>query len=181
MTGRPMSANEFADLSRVNDRGGGAQTGRVATAATSPTRAVPRSSSSLRSSSQEQRAELDAYRLKLLADKKLERRLLEEAERRGRAREAEVAMAPFHPYNKRVVVEREEGGLMICCICLDRPMAMAVLPCRHPVFCRECSDAWMRRPPDQSMCPICRGPVEEMVLVHIVNKDREQQSCFAPL
>ncbi|CAD5122097.1 DgyrCDS10547 [Dimorphilus gyrociliatus] len=46
-----------------------------------------------------------------------------------------------------------------CTICFDRKADTILLPCRHTGFCSECGKKL-------SICPICRGDIEERELLH---------------
>lgn len=45
---------------------------------------------------------------------------------------------------------RESGSGGECVICLERPLAAILLPCRHFCVCRECLE-------EIDQCPICRA------------------------
>ena len=54
----------------------------------------------------------------------------------------------------------EEGGDASCVVCLERPRAVVLLPCRHLSMCALCAAG-------VSTCPICRSAVEESMVVFV--------------
>jgi hypothetical protein len=50
-------------------------------------------------------------------------------------------------------------------VCWEAPPAVQLLPCKHTVLCRRCSDA-LRKQEGQE-CPMCRTPVRERVDVRV--------------
>ena len=55
---------------------------------------------------------------------------------------------------------QEGGDDASCVVCLARPRAVVLLPCRHLSLCEVCAAG-------VSMCPMCRGAVEETMLVFV--------------
>ena len=47
-----------------------------------------------------------------------------------------------------------------CVVCLARPRAVVLLPCRHLSLCALCAAG-------VSTCPMCRGAVEETMVVFV--------------
>ena len=47
-----------------------------------------------------------------------------------------------------------------CVVCLARPRAVVLLPCRHLCMCALCAAG-------VSTCPMCRGAVEETMVVFV--------------
>ena len=47
---------------------------------------------------------------------------------------------------------------LMCVACWENPRDTALLPCRHLCYCSGCANAT-----EQSSCPICREPVEEVL------------------
>eukprot|EP00850_Spirogloea_muscicola_P008745 SM000047S16884 [mRNA] locus=s47:560714:562654:+ [translate_table: standard] len=47
---------------------------------------------------------------------------------------------------------------LLCRICFERDIAVVVLPCRHRVLCSGCASKCKQ-------CPICRGPIDERMVV----------------
>ena len=47
-----------------------------------------------------------------------------------------------------------------CVVCLARPRAVVLLPCRHLSMCALCAA-------DVPTCPMCRGAVEETMVVFV--------------
>ena len=66
-----------------------------------------------------------------------------------------VAAPPPSP-----VVEEREDDDVSCVVCLARPREVVILPCRHLSLCAVCAAG-------VSMCPMCRGAVEETMLVFV--------------
>ena len=60
-----------------------------------------------------------------------------------------------HPY---VDAEAEAGE--DCIICMSEPRTTAVLPCRHMCLCGDCAQMLRTK---TTKCPICRGPVKQLV------------------
>ena len=54
----------------------------------------------------------------------------------------------------------EEGGDASCVVCLERPRAVVLLPCRHLSMCALCAAG-------VSTCPMCRSAVEESMVVFV--------------
>ena len=54
----------------------------------------------------------------------------------------------------------EEPDDASCVVCLARPRAVVLLPCRHLCMCALCAA-------DVPTCPMCRGAVEESMVVFI--------------
>lgn len=50
------------------------------------------------------------------------------------------------------------SGMIECCVCMDEPRSVLLLPCRHVAVCRACLT---RLSP--CLCPICRSPVQESI------------------
>jgi hypothetical protein len=50
------------------------------------------------------------------------------------------------------------GGL--CLICCSEAATVVAFPCRHCCMCRECSERFATM---SSHCPVCRGPVVELI------------------
>ena len=52
-----------------------------------------------------------------------------------------------------------------CCICLERPVSMLLLPCKHACTCEDCTDALEVPSKDgqssSKSCPICQISVEK--------------------
>ena len=49
-----------------------------------------------------------------------------------------------------------------CKVCLDRPLEVLLMPCRHVALCRECAgDARLTR------CPVCRGNINSKERVFV--------------
>ncbi|TNJ28488.1 Ankyrin repeat protein 2 [Giardia muris] len=44
-----------------------------------------------------------------------------------------------------------------CCVCMDEPVSVALLPCRHAVLCATCLSVTGRN------CPVCRQEVQEIL------------------
>ena len=53
-----------------------------------------------------------------------------------------------------------EGGDASCVVCLERPRAVVLLPCRHLSMCALCAAG-------VSTCPMCRSAVEESMVVFV--------------
>ena len=53
-----------------------------------------------------------------------------------------------------------EGGDASCVVCLERPRAVVLLPCRHLSMCALCAAG-------VSTCPMCRFAVEESMVVFV--------------
>ena len=43
-----------------------------------------------------------------------------------------------------------------CMVCMDRPRAALLLPCRHSIVCAGCAAELLGR---ASSCPLCRTPI----------------------
>jgi len=50
------------------------------------------------------------------------------------------------------------SGVVPCCVCLHARPSVAILPCRHLCLCKSC-----HRKLRSATCPLCRGPVNEIV------------------
>ena len=43
-------------------------------------------------------------------------------------------------------------------VCMDQPVSVVLLPCRHHTLCKECANAVRR-------CPMCRSAITERMVV----------------
>ncbi|WOL02814.1 hypothetical protein Cni_G11533 [Canna indica] len=57
--------------------------------------------------------------------------------------------------------ERLQNEKVLCRICFEAEICMVLLPCRHRILCKSCSDKCKK-------CPICRMPIEERMPVYDV-------------
>ena len=68
------------------------------------------------------------------------------------------------PKRARGPREREPAAAqtssMECKICMDRPIEVLLLPCKHLVCCQVCGAL-------SSTCPVCRGRVRENIRVYM--------------
>ena len=64
---------------------------------------------------------------------------------------------------KYYVVAGEHDWNTKCISCLDRIRDVVLLPCKHFVMCRECSDEWKHL--GNNTCPMCRETIDERVTV----------------
>ena len=91
-----------------------------------------------------------------------------------RPADAEVARAAACLQQPRaVLLPVAEQQPCVVCLCLDRPRTHVVLPCGHKCVCSNCAeqlhceeetDGWTRAGA-KSSCPVCRGPVKNMLRV----------------
>ena len=86
----------------------------------------------------------------------------------ARRRDGEIAREEVEqpaPKRARGPREREPAAAqtsssMGCKICMDRPIEVLLLPCKHLVCCQVCGAL-------SSTCPVCRGPVRENIRVYM--------------
>ncbi|KAF8052329.1 hypothetical protein N665_1572s0010 [Sinapis alba] len=57
--------------------------------------------------------------------------------------------------------ERLQKEKVLCRVCFEREISLVLLPCRHRVLCRLCSDKCKK-------CPVCRITIEERLPVYDV-------------
>ncbi|ANM60523.1 Transmembrane Fragile-X-F-associated protein [Arabidopsis thaliana] len=57
--------------------------------------------------------------------------------------------------------ERLQNEKVLCRVCFEREISVVLLPCRHRVLCRNCSDKCKK-------CPFCRITIEERLPVYDV-------------
>ncbi|CAN7096255.1 hypothetical protein HID58_036334 [Brassica napus] len=57
--------------------------------------------------------------------------------------------------------ERLQNEKVLCRVCFEKEISLVLLPCRHHVLCRICSDKCTK-------CPICRIAIEERLPVYDV-------------
>ncbi|KAG2319766.1 hypothetical protein Bca52824_012979 [Brassica carinata] len=57
--------------------------------------------------------------------------------------------------------ERLQNEKVLCRVCFEREISLVLLPCRHRVLCRLCSDKCKK-------CPVCRITIEELLPVYDV-------------
>lgn len=103
----------------------------------------------------------------------------------GRGRRESVALLlgdavqdpdPLHRLANRInawvldahVVDAEDapqgaGARSRCVVCLQRPVTVAMLPCRHVCACETCGPSLV-----QAACPMCRARVGDIVTVFVV-------------
>ena len=63
-----------------------------------------------------------------------------------------------------------------CSVCLDRPVALAFLPCNHRTCCEECYLA-LPRQAGRVLCPLCRTPIEDTDDEQLARAMAESLSC----
>jgi len=57
-----------------------------------------------------------------------------------------------------------------CCICMDAPLEVVLVPCGHVKLCFECArqlKATAREDAAQFCCPFCRVPVKSFLRVYL--------------
>lgn len=54
----------------------------------------------------------------------------------------------------------------LCIICIDRKPNVVFLPCRHLKCCDECSSLLAAQNENQLLCPYCKGPVADTIIVY---------------
>jgi hypothetical protein len=64
------------------------------------------------------------------------------------------------PPRSRVYEQSNENA---CCICLEEPKSVLLMPCRHLCICQACSQG----PPLLRSCPICRANVQERLSIFV--------------
>lgn len=63
-------------------------------------------------------------------------------------------------------VRHKLGGLQLmisqalCCVCLERPKRVLLMPCKHLCACQHCADSI-------ASCPICRELISDRIVAHI--------------
>ena len=55
-------------------------------------------------------------------------------------------------------------GTKICCICMDRAVSIALVPCGHTILCSGCGSRQGLTRIDHK-CPECRSPVEQAIKI----------------
>ncbi|GAB2294907.1 hypothetical protein Dimus_029098 [Dionaea muscipula] len=66
-----------------------------------------------------------------------------------------------------------------CVICMTEPKDTAVLPCRHMCMCSECAKELRLQ---SNKCPICRQPIEELIVIKLNNANHDPREwCIAKI
>ena len=55
--------------------------------------------------------------------------------------------------NQQLLLEADEHN---CCICLDKPRKIMIVPCNHLCLCQGCAHT------ATAECPLCRGPIDSL-------------------
>jgi len=64
----------------------------------------------------------------------------------------------------------------VCQICFTHPKNALIQPCNHLMTCMECSTKiYSKRKKDERVCPICRGPIQSVLLCHLWGDTEESQ------
>ena len=61
-------------------------------------------------------------------------------------------------------IEAGAADMEKCVICLVEPKKFIIVPCGHQCLCQDCS---LKVLAADSMCPICRGPVAQIMRVFL--------------
>ena len=97
-------------------------------------------------------AEVPESRIKFL------QRQLSRLVRSGALEERRNPLQRQQPYYSLPAPAPAAAESSLCVACRDKPRAVLILPCRHLSLCAACMQQVDR-------CPICRGAVEEEILV----------------
>lgn len=60
--------------------------------------------------------------------------------------------------------EKQEEKDYTCLACLENPRNSLILPCRHQVYCLQCSNLHVEK---SNTCPICRRKISEIINIFI--------------
>lgn len=92
----------------------------------------------------------------------------ETASRSSSATEATAAAtaSPPHAFSTSPAVEEKDTGAPdvspTCKVCLERPLEMLLMPCRHVSLCRQCA-----ADPRLMRCPVCRASIQRKERVFV--------------
>jgi hypothetical protein len=69
-----------------------------------------------------------------------------------------------------------ESAQTVCAVCMEAPRSVVLLPCRHLMLCKVCSDKMQQDSAIKAasgcdsmgaLCPICRAPVKHFMTVYM--------------
>lgn len=81
-----------------------------------------------------------------------------EEDLRNETQGALTRLADRHVALRVAAIAAQETSL--CKICFDRPVACALIPCKHHAFCVPCGTRIRRA--REPLCPLCRTPVQAL-------------------
>ncbi|KAJ0243840.1 E3 ubiquitin-protein ligase LUL3 [Hirschfeldia incana] len=64
----------------------------------------------------------------------------------------------------------EDSGDKECVICLTEPKDTAVMPCRHLCLCSDCAKELRFQ---SNKCPICRQPIDELLMIKVESSNEQ--------
>ena len=72
-----------------------------------------------------------------------------------------LAAVPEHEAQPAVQpVDPQGPSSALCTICMDAPVEVVYIPCRHQACCTSCPREYLRQ---QHQCPICRSYIHQAV------------------
>ena len=62
----------------------------------------------------------------------------------------------------------QQSHAYTCCICLERPINVVMIPCHHAQFCQPCiQEMFHHSTNDEIPCPVCRTQVLSLIPFHV--------------
>ena len=74
--------------------------------------------------------------------------------------QAKVQAQELRHHSQQDQQHNDEGST--CCVCLDLPPQVVLVPCGHMNLCWDCACLWKRKPQKGGggVCPNCRTPID---------------------
>ncbi|KAF2575996.1 hypothetical protein F2Q70_00005854 [Brassica cretica] len=74
------------------------------------------------------------------------------------------------PHKMMMLRQGEDSGDKECVICLTEPKDTAVMPCRHLCLCSDCAKELRFQ---SNKCPICRQPIDELLMIKVETSNEQ--------
>lgn len=55
----------------------------------------------------------------------------------------------------------------LCVVCMEQEKSVVLLPCKHMCMCKACTQQILARGQDTAMCPVCRGPIHDIMGLYV--------------